>query len=534
MRRLTVLAMIVAVLVAGSAFAQRHLTIQPNATFANGLAPSTTNNDDSCDIGTYPAATLLLPFFQVDLGTAGTGRTVLFDITNTSRYSQIAHVTVWTDWSVPVLDFNLFLTGYDVVPVNLFDVIARGLIPTTSVATTAQPGATNTAANTSNVNVGTKPVLTTTLNGGNPNFSAAVPANCAAGRLPGQLPPAAVADIRAALSTGTATGTTAVCPGTQVGSNHGANTAVGYVTIDVNADCNTSLPTSPAYFTTFILFDNVLTGDYFDVNQNTATGNFAGGNPMVHIRAIPEGGAAGSVPGTNLPFTFYDRYTLGANTRTVDRRQPLPSTFAARWISGTAAIFDTQYKIWREGLTGAGAACVDFVANDTIPLTEIVRFDERENAAVVSGGQTFSPFTPSQPSTRETELVAVATGAIFPQIITTDAGGWMYMNLNNGGDLQAGSTTLYSAARPGFGSLATTRDVSQNWVIVQMFAEGRFGVDFDATQLGNGCNPAAAGSDVAPIGPAGGALIGTLSNNFAATAGCAVCTPNGAATNTTP
>ena len=26
-------------------------------------APATTNNDDSCDIGNYPAATLLLPYF---------------------------------------------------------------------------------------------------------------------------------------------------------------------------------------------------------------------------------------------------------------------------------------------------------------------------------------------------------------------------------------------------------------------------------------------------------------------------------------
>ena len=66
--------------------------------------PSTTNNNDSCDISLLPAATLLLPYFEVDTAAPqGTGTTTLFTITNTSRYPQIAHVTVWTDWSFPVL-----------------------------------------------------------------------------------------------------------------------------------------------------------------------------------------------------------------------------------------------------------------------------------------------------------------------------------------------------------------------------------------------------------------------------------------------
>ena len=62
--------------------------------------PATTNNNDSCDIGVYPAATLLLPYFEVETAApVGTGTTTLFTITNTSPYPQIAHVTVWTDWA---------------------------------------------------------------------------------------------------------------------------------------------------------------------------------------------------------------------------------------------------------------------------------------------------------------------------------------------------------------------------------------------------------------------------------------------------
>ena len=117
MKKFLVLAMAATLLMAGSAFAvQRTLLPQNELTFSTGQ-PATTNNADSCDIGVTPAATLLLPYFEVDTAAAqGTGATTLFTITNTSRYPQIAHVTVWTDWSFPVLDFNIFLTGYDVTP----------------------------------------------------------------------------------------------------------------------------------------------------------------------------------------------------------------------------------------------------------------------------------------------------------------------------------------------------------------------------------------------------------------------------------
>src|ERR1051325_1031371 len=93
------------------------------------LADVTTNNNESCDVSGTPAGTLLLPDFEVDTAAPqGVGFTTLFTVTNTSRYPQIAHVTVWTDWGFPVLGFNLFLTGYDVQGINLFDVIVRGIV----------------------------------------------------------------------------------------------------------------------------------------------------------------------------------------------------------------------------------------------------------------------------------------------------------------------------------------------------------------------------------------------------------------------
>src|SRR3954471_18672001 len=81
-----------------------------------------TRNDDSCDIAVTPAATLLLPYFEVDINLAR--RTTLFSIINTSPLPQIARVTLWTDWAYPGYSFDIFLTAHDVQSVNLRDVFA--------------------------------------------------------------------------------------------------------------------------------------------------------------------------------------------------------------------------------------------------------------------------------------------------------------------------------------------------------------------------------------------------------------------------
>ena len=130
MKKLIVLMAVL--LVAGSAFAGvgKPISVAPNATFNNGLLPTSTNNDDTCDIASSaPAATLLLPYFEVDFKSPQTtARTTLFTIVNTTDLPQIAHVVVWTDWSFPAVDFNIFLTGYDVQGINLYDVIVSGVI----------------------------------------------------------------------------------------------------------------------------------------------------------------------------------------------------------------------------------------------------------------------------------------------------------------------------------------------------------------------------------------------------------------------
>jgi hypothetical protein len=488
-------------LVATSAFAGFKTT--PNATFNNGLLPTSTNNDDTCDIASNaPAATLLLPYFEVDFKSPQTtARTTLFTIVNTSDLPQIAHVVVWTDWSFPALDFNIFLTGYDVQGINLYDIFARA-----TIAPGATPGTGGTSSNTDvptnpqNGLPGSNPGTQPADNDANPNITSL--SGCA--NLPGVFSSTLLTDLQLIFTTGKGTGAAVPCTA-QVGGVH-AN-AIGYITIDVAPTCHTSLPNEPGYFS-LILFDNVLIGDYQDINPNPATGNFAGGNPLVPIRAVPEGGPAGSVPGTNLPFTFYDRYTAGIVPRTIDRRQPLPTVWAARFINGGTGAFNTNFKIWREGITigacsGAGVAAI---SNSNLAIREVVRFDEHENATITNAPGGVSPAPPGAPGIPETGAYSAANTTLFPPLSNSgDVGGWMYFNLNNGG------STNYSAARAGFNINATTVRPSQNWVIVSMFAEGRFSVDFDAAWLGNGCSaPVPLTSAAAPgslIGPVGGVPV---------------------------
>src|SRR6266508_6263572 len=108
------------------------------------INPTTTNNDDSCDIAVQPAATLLLPWFEVDFKSPQTTATqTLFTVQNVSPLPQIAHVVIWTDWAFPALDFNIFLTGYDVQGINMYDIFARA-----TIAPGATPGTGGTSSNT--------------------------------------------------------------------------------------------------------------------------------------------------------------------------------------------------------------------------------------------------------------------------------------------------------------------------------------------------------------------------------------------------
>jgi hypothetical protein len=457
MKKLLIL--VAALLMVSSVFAQSggRLFVQPNASnFPGGGNASTTDNDDTCDIGVAPAATLLLPWFEVGLGDdQTTAVNTVFTLTNVSAQPAIAHVVVWTDWSYPVLDFNIWLTGYDVQGISLYDIITLGNIPPTG------------ADDDDNSPIGDFSESTNE----NHTWDSDPLNDCS--DLPGPIPATLLAEVQDALTDGEYFGDT-------VGGEH--ENAVGYLTVDVAARCSTALPGASSYFESEALFDNTLIGDYQRINPDATSGNYAGGNPMVHIRAVPEGGPADSDPGTNLPWTFYDRYLDDSGDIGLDRRQPLPGVWAARYLEDEEGVqeFETRFQIWREGFNdGATDSLAD--DNDAIPVGEMVRFDEHENPFVQESE--ICQISPC-PDPEELEITFPETSNYLvsdashfpPDPDSDDLGGWMYMNLNSGlGTVSTGAT------RP-------IRVESQNWVTIQMTAEGRYGVDFDAAWLGNGCS----------------------------------------------
>jgi hypothetical protein len=268
---------------------------------------STTANNDSCDIAQQPAATLLLPYFEVDFRDAPSiGSSTIFSVQNTSPQPQIANVTIWTDWAYPVVNFPIFLTGYDVQAISLYDVIARGILAPPRGTSSTTPVPTNPTA-------GSQPLANTA----NPNFLPDAAVSCGDGKLAGAIPAPLLTYIQHLLADQPLT---SECGSMRVGGLH--YNAVGYITIDVVATCAPKTPASSDYYSSLILFDNVLTGDY-QIVRPTAGHQYVLGSPMVHIRAIPGGGAVGSIPATPLPYTCYDRLTQAAATRTADRRQPL-------------------------------------------------------------------------------------------------------------------------------------------------------------------------------------------------------------------
>ena len=396
---------------------------------------------DSCDIGIAPAATLLLPYFEV-APEAG-GETTIVTVTNVGRLPQVARVTLWTDYAFPVFGFDVYLTGYDVQSINLHDVIFRGRV--------APPFGTGS----NHSPIGPLSGLTPTREHNNPRLDEG---SCAL--VPAVIEPALVQRMTSAFTTGRGCGTATI------GDFH--ENAVGYATIDVVGRCGLPLPVDPEYFATGIRYDNVLIGDYLQVDPDE---DQAQGNTLVHIRAMAVG---------TFDRTFYGHLQPAGVS---DRRQPLPQTFATHWISGGRLGYETSFKIWRGVTTRADAACPAYARNDEIKMMEIARFDDEENVEVAY--EQWGHYLPAF-ALPATSLVDIGDHVVMPPSPHRAVTGWMYFNLVD---------NRQGLNRP-----------AQNWVVVSMRAEDRFSVDIDAASLGNGCSPftnfsEALGGD-RPIGPA--------------------------------
>jgi hypothetical protein len=93
------------------------------------LAVAGTGYAVTCAYDNVPGATLLVPYWRVSLnGATGApiptgGVDTLVSMVNVSTPGIIAHVTVWNKYSAAVLDFNVPLTGKDVVSFSMRDIM---------------------------------------------------------------------------------------------------------------------------------------------------------------------------------------------------------------------------------------------------------------------------------------------------------------------------------------------------------------------------------------------------------------------------
>jgi hypothetical protein len=419
-----------------------------------------------CTIDDVPAATLLLPYFEVDLGNIN-GVNTLFSINNASASAAVAHVTMWTDQSIPTLDFDVYLTGYDVQTISVRDLFA-GILPRT-----ADAGADTGDTASPTTGISNKGTLSQDIN------------------FPGSSGPCVAAYTNPVLDNfritnliAAHTGNNAPAYGGCLGANYGDNIVRGYITVDSVTQCNLLFPSSTGYFGTGIADNrNILWGDYFYVNSAQ---NFAQGETLVHVESCPTpsvGTGVGRCPFAPGAYTFYGRYAAVAGQ---DQREPLSTTFASRYINGGIFNGGTDLIVWRDSKTIPSGVNGPYTCGRTdrpawFPLnqTDVVAFDEMENpedlcftgdvvSPPIGGAQTCFPL--------EAQRVSLSGGNVIGSDPTpTAAFGWIFLNLNHTLAATAGTDPF-----PG---------VAQAWVTTVMDADGRFSVGYDAIQLDSACAP---------------------------------------------
>jgi hypothetical protein len=369
------------------------------------------------DIGTgpsisdQPAATLLLPYFAVNLSNPN-AVTTLISINNASATAVLAHVVIWSDLSVHVLDFDVYLTGYDVYRLNLNSLFINGITPETASAG-QDPGDT----------ISPKGPLSQDI-----NF-----ASCT-GILPlPPVPPAQLLDVQNALQGFPVAGFGGDCAGLP----HTDKIVRGYITIDTVSSCSFLAPGDPGYIgpggTGIMTNQNVLWGDSFQINKVL---NRAYAQDLVHITAS----ATNPLTTTAGEYTFYGRYD-DVPWDADDNRQPLSTTFAARYIlpgspeglnyfnAGTTSV------VWRDSKINQGPfVCGVLPSWFPLPQEGFTVFDEQEHVITPSQCH-FSP-CPIIPGTipfpAETQEVTDG-GPLLPTAPFN--AGWIFLDLNHGDGL---------------------------------------------------------------------------------------------------
>lgn len=326
---------------------------------------------DNCRVGSQPAATLLFPYFKVELGSPSGTTTLVAIVNRSTSFPLLAHVTMWTDWGIPSGAFDLFLAPGDVQTINLRDLFRTGEAPETGPASLF-------------------PDCDETLGG----FFAD-------------------AGLLRAAHTGQST------LGSCWASPRPVPLATGYLTVDAAVRCG-GIGTSPAddgYFSgsgRIASTDNFLWGDFTYVTPGQ---DFAQGNAAVPIVADADRFGDGD-------YTFYGAF-VGFDGS--DARTPLSSEWRTRFLEGGAFNGGTRLIVWRDPRDPKPEPVDCGDAPSWVPLGEqaVTAWDEEGNETELTELEIFDLATQEFPVTGPGDL----SGPI-DQLEVPNEFGWLDLDLD--------------------------------------------------------------------------------------------------------
>jgi hypothetical protein len=227
---------------------------------------------------------------------------------------------------VPTLHFNIILTGYDMIAINLADIFHLGIVPG-------------------------RPIL----------------------------PQNQVAALVAA-HTGAPNPDGGLCSGT----NYGDNVARGYMTVDVVNTLDAGFPADSGYFegggTGDASNSNVLWGDFSYIDP---LNNFAQGERLVAIEASNNDSRV-TTPGK---YTFYQTQVGGS---AADNREPLASQWAASFDLRNENASGTSLIYWRDPRALVSPAPCGVTPNPfPLGSGQITAFDESSNPEILDVSDLF-------------------------------------------------------------------------------------------------------------------------------------------------
>jgi len=468
------------------------------------------NSGAMCDMGPNNAATLLVPYFEVD-SIESTGLNTLVAVTNVTADPAIAHVTLWNVDSVHTIDFNIYLTGYDIATFSVRDIF-NGNLPNNGCATATSSimdgwidcNRDGLYFNQTTANMG----------GFGPLYQQTFQLNCGGAcdfACYGPLDPGLLTYLR--------------YMHTQCSYDWPTLNYVGYITIDYAYTCQGGFPdeSSPYWYPYIDLqqtaaanatfeqdvsapgFSNAFIGDYFYIDF---ANNYAQGESCVHIEAFgfgadqnPSGFLAGQYSGmTNADWlaiplaTYYGRVLPFSgflpNPAGQDQREPLPLSWGFRYLENAAFNGGADALIWRghnwfEGPWTFGdtqypechSLMYDYWGTYEYKLPDpfVSFWDEEENGVTAGGG-------PSQPPTQIGVEIPVETARYnIVQVLNSPfEAGWVAMSFAT----DARANLLPNIPNAQFGAF------DQSWVTVVYQALGAYSVGFSGSSWENNCTHA--------------------------------------------